>query len=48
VQGVPAITRIFEHMFENLHQPRFVVTRRLVDGAGGLPGVGIPLSLQAL
>ncbi|HMN91975.1 MAG TPA: nuclear transport factor 2 family protein [Hydrogenophaga sp.] len=32
VRGVPAITRIFEHMFENLHQPRFVVTRRLVDG----------------
>lgn len=32
VQGVAAITRIFEHMFENLHQPRFVVTRRLLDG----------------
>ncbi|TNF58447.1 MAG: nuclear transport factor 2 family protein, partial [Burkholderiales bacterium] len=32
VQGLPAITRIFEHMFENLHQPRFVVTRRLLDG----------------
>jgi len=32
VQGVPAITRIFEHMFESLHEPRFVVTRRLLDG----------------
>lgn len=32
VQGVPAISRIFEHMFENLHEPRFVVTRRLLDG----------------
>jgi ketosteroid isomerase-like protein len=33
VQGVAAITRIFEHMFENLHRPRFVVTQQLVDGA---------------
>ena len=33
VQGVPAIVRIFEHMFENLDEPRFVVTRRLVDHA---------------
>lgn len=33
VQGVPAITRIFEHMFTNLHGPRFVVTHQLVDGA---------------
>ncbi len=32
VQGVPAISRIFEHMFESLHEPRFVVTRRLLDG----------------
>jgi steroid delta-isomerase len=33
VQGIPAITRIFEHMFESLHEPRFVVTQRVVDGA---------------
>ena len=33
VRGVPAITRIFEHMFEALHEPRFVVTLQLVDGA---------------
>lgn len=33
VRGVPAITRIFEHMFTALHEPRFVVTQQLVDGA---------------
>jgi len=33
VQGVPAITGLFEHMFHSLHQPRFVVTQQIVDGA---------------
>ena len=33
VQGIPAITRVFEHMFHSLSEPRFVVTGRLVDGA---------------
>jgi steroid Delta-isomerase len=33
VQGVPAIGRIFEHMFQALHEPRFTVTQQLVDGA---------------
>ncbi|MDO9439220.1 nuclear transport factor 2 family protein [Hydrogenophaga sp.] len=33
VSGIPSITRIFEHMFSNLHEPRFIVTQRLVDGA---------------
>jgi hypothetical protein len=33
VRGVPAITRIFEHMFHSLQEPRFVVTRQIVDGA---------------
>jgi steroid Delta-isomerase len=33
VHGVPAIRGIFEHMFHNLHQPRFVVTQQVVDGA---------------
>lgn len=33
VQGLPAIRRIFEHMFVALHEPRFVVTQQLVDGA---------------
>ena len=32
VQGLPAIRRIFEHMFVALHEPRFVVTQQLVDG----------------
>lgn len=32
VHGIPAIRQIFEHMFHNLHEPRFVVTQRLVDG----------------
>jgi steroid delta-isomerase len=33
VQGIPAITHIFDHMFESLHEPRFVVTDRVLDGA---------------
>lgn len=32
VSGVPAITRIFEHMFDALLDPRFVVTQKLVQG----------------
>lgn len=32
VHGLAAIRRIFEHMFASLHEPRFVVTRQLVDG----------------
>jgi steroid delta-isomerase len=32
VQGTNEITGIFEHMFEALHEPRFVVTSRLVQG----------------
>jgi steroid delta-isomerase len=32
VRGIAAITRIFEHMFHSLHEPRFVVTRQIVDG----------------
>jgi ketosteroid isomerase-like protein len=32
VQGVPAIRRVFEHMYANLHGPRFVVTQCVVDG----------------
>lgn len=33
VRGRAAIRRIFEHMFSSLHDPRFVVTQRIVDGA---------------
>ena len=32
VRGVPAIQQVFTHMFAALEQPRFVVTRRIVDG----------------
>jgi steroid Delta-isomerase len=32
VHGVPAIQRVFTHMFVSLHAPRFVVTSRIVDG----------------
>ncbi len=32
VQGVPAISGIFAHMFETLESPRFVVRERIVQG----------------
>lgn len=32
VRGVLAIEGVFHHMFESLHEPRFVVSRRIVDG----------------
>lgn len=32
VRGIGEIRRIFEHMFHSLHDPRFVVTRQIVDG----------------
>ena len=32
VTGVPAIERIFDHMFTSLHEPRFVVTQQVVQG----------------
>lgn len=32
VSGVPAIRGVFEHMYASLHEPRFVVTQRVVDG----------------
>lgn len=31
VSGVPAITRVFQHMFVALHEPRFVVMQQIVD-----------------
>jgi ketosteroid isomerase-like protein len=33
VQGVAAIEAIFDHMFDSLHEPRFVVTERIVQGS---------------
>ena len=36
VAGVPAIQRIFDHMFASLHEPRFVVTQQVVQGDHGV------------
>jgi hypothetical protein len=33
VRGVEAITRIFEHMFEQVDAPRFVVTTQVLQGS---------------
>jgi steroid Delta-isomerase len=32
VQGTAAVQRIFEHMFVNLDEPRFVIRERIVQG----------------
>ncbi len=32
VHGIAAIRGVFEHMYTSLHEPRFVVTERVVDG----------------
>ena len=32
VRGTAAVRGIFEHMYASLHEPRFVVTQRVVDG----------------
>ncbi len=32
VRGILPIQRIFRHMYVNLHEPRFVVTGRVVEG----------------
>lgn len=34
VRGVPAIQRIFSHMFGQVAEPRFVVTERVADAGG--------------
>jgi steroid delta-isomerase len=36
VRGVPAVQRIFVHMFEQVESPRFVVTETLVQGGSAL------------
>ncbi len=33
IRGLAAIQGVFQHMYEALMEPRFVVTRRVVDGA---------------
>ncbi len=36
VRGIAAIERVFLHMFDALHEPRFAVRDRLVDGERAL------------
>lgn len=36
VRGLKPICRIFEHMFAQVSEPRFVVTERVVDGSGAV------------
>jgi steroid delta-isomerase len=31
VRGLAAVQRVYAHMFDTLHEPRFVVTERIVD-----------------
>ena len=33
VRGLPAVRRIFEHMFETLHEPRFAILEVVEDGS---------------
>ena len=35
VRGVPAIRRVFSHMFDQVDEPRFVVTARMAGADGG-------------
>lgn len=36
VRGLPAIQRIFTHMFTQVAEPRFVVTEQVVDAGGAM------------
>lgn len=36
VRGVPAIARIFTHMFQQVDDPRFVVTESIMDDKGAM------------
>ncbi len=36
VRGVAAVQRIFTHMFEQVAEPRFVVSEKLVDDGGAM------------
>jgi hypothetical protein len=36
VRGLPAIERIFRHMFTQVGEPRFVVTETVVDAGGAM------------
>lgn len=45
VRGTDAIARIFGHMFTALHEPRFVVTGRVVHATASADGAGQELFL---
>ena len=32
VRGLPEVEHVFRHMFDALHEPRFVITARVADG----------------
>ncbi len=36
VRGLPAIQRIFTHMFSQVAEPRFVITEQVVDAGGAM------------
>jgi steroid Delta-isomerase len=36
VRGLPAIQRIFTHMFRQVAEPRFVITEQVVDAGGAM------------
>jgi hypothetical protein len=36
VRGLPAIQRIFTHMFSQVAEPRFIVTEQVADVSGGM------------
>ena len=36
VRGLPAIQRIFSHMFTQVDEPRFVITEKVVDAGGAM------------
>lgn len=36
VRGIPAIQRIFSHMFGQVAEPRFVITERVADPGGAM------------
>ena len=47
VQGLNEVQHIFQHMFEALENPRFVVTTRIVQGDQCFVGFFVPLQNHA-
>ena len=46
VQGIPAIRHIFEHMYAQLENPRFVITERIEQAHGAMLGWDFHLKLR--